>query len=136
MSLRWDVSNVKDFETVCYVTVEEDMPMRGLKVGDEVIHPVTEALVWHTIGIGMGEISDENAADFYARVSLVETLFGASVSKGGEPKPITREDVLAHVGLFTNASAETLSSFLKRQSAEFHRAAKGRFETKRAVMNG
>jgi len=118
MPLRWDVEQVRDFETRCFITLEDDMPMRGLSKGDEVLNPITHALIWHCMNVGIGSITDEIAAEFYVRVSIVESLHGANVIGPNGPEPITSRDVFEHIGLHTNArgKVESRASFLKRQA--------------------
>jgi len=122
MSLNWDTKNVKNGAEVCFLTATEDAPTQGITKGDRVLNPATSALIWHSLSTGIGTITEENAAEVYARISLVEKLHGASLMTGqGDPRPITAEDVAAHVGLYTNASfkIESRASFLKRHAASF-----------------
>lgn len=119
MSLDWSVKNVKDFETRCWVKLEEDMPSRMLKAGDEIVNPVTETLVWLTVSTGMPEITEANAAEFLARTRIIEAAYGSMLSQrldSGEigDRPITAEDVYNHIGLYTNASKTTKADFVKR----------------------
>lgn len=118
MSLDWSVKNVKDYETRCWITLEEDWPSRLLKAGDEVVNPVTETLVWMTVTTGIPEITEATAAEFYARARIIEATYGAMLTErraDGEivDKPISAEDVYNHIGLYTNASKMTKAAFTK-----------------------
>lgn len=118
MGLNWNVANVADSDTVCFLTIEEDMPSRGLSKGDEILSPLTETLVWLTLSTGVPEITADTATEFLTRVRITEAVHGAMLSKYGadgqrEDRPITAQDVLSHVGLRTNASKTTRASFLK-----------------------
>jgi len=121
VALTWDTTNVADNESVCFMEAPEDLPNYGLVKGDRMLNPVTNALIWHSLNTGIGTITRENASEVFARIKLVETIYGASLRKGGEDRPITSLDVLQHVGLKTNASfkIETRASFLKRHAARF-----------------
>lgn len=122
MALHWDTSNVADNESVCFIEAPEDWPMSGVKKGDRMLNPVTNALIWHSLNTGIGVITRENADEVFARISLVETLYGASLRRDGEDRPITSLDVLQHVGLRTNAGHhESETSFLKRHAAAYLR---------------
>lgn len=93
------------------------------KVGDDEyeLSPVSNALIWHSLNTGIGKITEENAAEVYARIALVEHLYGPSLVDRLQPRPITVEDVRKHIGMVTNASFkdETRASFLKRHAAAF-----------------
>ena len=123
MSLDWSVKDVADWETVCRIEAPEDEPMHGISKGDLLWNPVTTALVWATIDVGLGRITAENAGEFFARLRHQELLFGAklvrAVDENGERPEgtaamITPAEVLAHVGLSTNVADESRSRWLKR----------------------
>lgn len=118
MSLNWDTKDVESNEDVCFIEATEDVPNHGIKKGDRLLNPVTNALIWHSLNTGIGRITAENAAEVYARIALVEAIYGPSLISSEGPRAITREDVLQHVGLYTNASfkEESRSSFLKRHA--------------------
>lgn len=101
MSLSFELSNINDYETVCF----EETP------GGRRKKPVTEALIFHTMGAGIGEITEATLDEFFARVNAREKLHGPMVTmpmvRPGDktdwvPYFITKEDVKAHIGLATN----------------------------------
>jgi hypothetical protein len=98
MSLDWDVGKVKDWKALQGKT--ESM--------------VTDVLVWHTMSIGMGRITEANSDEFYARVNMFERVHEPSLYKEDKPRYITREEVDRRIGLFTNASNLTRAQFMKR----------------------
>ena len=116
MALTWSVAEVKDWENVCNIIATVDWPADGTKKGDKLLNPVTSALIWHSLNTGIGRITEENAPEVYARIHMVETIYGSSLRKEGKDCPITKDDVIAHIGLTTNASFkdESRASFLKR----------------------
>lgn len=101
MPLTWDVSKVKDAERVTSMTVD----------GEERWHPVTETLVFMSLFIGMPTITEGNAAEFYTRTRMYETVFGPSLIKDGEFAMLTWEHVQSHIGLRTNATPKTRAKF-------------------------
>jgi hypothetical protein len=119
MALTWSVENVENQDEVCWRVCTEDLPMHGMKKGESYLSPVTNALIWHSLNTGIGTITEESAAEVYARVSFVEMLYGASLMGPEGPVFITKEDIERHVGLRTNASFKTESrtSFLKRHAS-------------------
>jgi len=118
MALTWSVKDVKDWENVCNIIATVDWPADGTKKGDKLLNPVTSAMIWHSLNTGIGRITEDNAPEVFARIALVERLYGASLRKDGKDCPITKEDVIAHIGLTTNASFkdESRASFLKRHA--------------------
>lgn len=110
MSLNWDVS-----------AVQSDAKFVTNADGTKVLSPVTNALIWLTMIVGMGSITVKNARDFYARVKLYESLFGSYLTKREHEigatwveRPLTAEDVRAHIGLRTNVSMESDTAWRKR----------------------
>ena len=93
MSLDWDITEVKNHEEI---TVE----------GAPWV--ITETLIWLTMAVDMGQITEENHEEFFKRVSIWETIHGPSMHKWNketeerEPMPMTLEDVERRIGLSTN----------------------------------
>lgn len=92
MSLNWDLTKIKDYKKVCWN-------------GNE-MNPRTNTLIMMTMVIGIGEITEANAPEVFARLSFYETLRGAmmgrTLKRGYKPAPFTFEHVRAHIGLSTN----------------------------------
>jgi hypothetical protein len=93
MSLDWNLDNIEDWESVC-------------KEADGSLSPVTNALIWATLAVDMGEITDDNAIEFAWRCSFYELFAGPLLVEVKDddfvPRPLTIEDVRAHIGLTTN----------------------------------
>ena len=113
MSLNWNVSKIADNNAVCFRHFEEDgEPQRELK-------QTTELLIYTTMVVGFGRITENNYKEFYKRVALFERLRGAvRVKKGDSGKfvddPYTLEDIRQHIGLTTNVSEEKPAAWRKR----------------------
>jgi hypothetical protein len=122
MSLNWDLTKITDKETLCWEKNDD---------GTDKLNPVTESLIWLTMGIGMGSITEENEFIFYSRIAVYEKLFGNILSYWKDGKkigvPITPVDVHKHIGLTTNVSKETDASFRKRIIDNFNREQKHNF---------
>lgn len=116
MSLDWQLTKIRDYETVCLV---DD------GTGRQILNPRTNALIYATMAVGMGDITEKNAPEFYARVRYWDLLHGIRPDER-----ITPADVWAHVGLHTNVSMEGNEQWLRRIWARarddgreaFHRA--------------
>lgn len=118
MALTWSIRDIADFKEQCYHVVEETVPMMDLRAGEYMLNPITENLIWATIPIGMPELTADNAAEFYARLSFWEKLYGCFLREKDEhgtyrERPFTPADVHAHIGLKTNATRYTKAQFLK-----------------------
>lgn len=87
--------------------------------GDTLMSPVTNALIWGTMFVDMGQITEENYEEFFARTALQEKLSGAYLQESdGEgnhkPRYITLKDVRDHIGLRTNVSFVKRPQWIKR----------------------
>ena len=87
-------------------------------------HAVGDALVWATLAVGIGEISDKTIDTFARRVAILQKLDGPMLRAkiGGKLVDvyITRADIEAFKGLKTNAKYppyETDAAWAKRTLA-------------------
>jgi hypothetical protein len=78
---------------------------------DDAVWPITNALIWGTMSVGMNSISEVDWKEFYRRCYMIETIHGSWLNFNGKPRPITPEDVKSHIGLKTNASNLTNAKF-------------------------
>lgn len=109
MALDYSLNNIKNWQTTCFYIAPQDRPNRGIKAGQEVINPVTQVLIMATMFIGIPEITDRNAEQFYARLRLWESCERLLVGDN----PITPRMVLDHIGLKTNAMKKNDQQFAK-----------------------
>jgi len=93
MSLDWNLTKIQDYQSACWVGEGEDKRL----------NPVTEALIFSCILVGIGEITKQNAQEWYVRVHACEHASGAVLrTVEGGARFITPADVQAHIGLSTN----------------------------------
>ena len=109
MSLDWNLTKIENREEVCWEKDEN---------GNDKLNPVTESLIWLTMGIGMGSITEENEFAFYSRIADTKRV----------EVPITPADIHQHIGLTTNVSKESDASFRKRIVENFTREQKRKFD--------
>lgn len=135
MSLDFDVSKIKDHDNVTtgyramngnfYEDADEHQDEKGKSYwvveGDEEIsvtriwHPITEAIVWRCMGIGMGKITEENIPEFYARSMWYDLITESTpLRMNGEELHLSVEMLKSHIGLTTNVGTETRAKFFKR----------------------
>ena len=104
MALHYDFTKIENYEPVCW---QEN--------GN--IQPVTDALVWLTVGCELGEITEENYRDFFARIKVFEKLFGAFLyGEDGKDSYLTEDNIKAHIGLTTNVLNKSFESFMLKIS--------------------
>ena len=111
MPLRWNIEQVKDYETACWIENDDDTAR---------IHPLTDALIQGTMFIGLGSITDKNYQKVYTRYEMARFASEAVYTEFDKKKgyfvgrQITLEEVKAHIGLWTNASRLTDAQYRKR----------------------
>jgi hypothetical protein len=112
MALNWNVGKVKDFKTVCYNA-------------DGKVNAVTETLIWASMIIGVSDITEKNAEEFFFRITMRERLHGALRRDWSGENPVdvfvTWDEVKAHIGLGTNATNMTRAKFVKHTVNMFER---------------
>lgn len=110
MPLRWELDKVKDYETVCF----EERIDPETKETKNVMKPITEALLWSFMGVGLGEITEKNASEFALRVRMRERVHGAMLKTADEKSYfLTERDVRAHIGMKVNVYPVPMSQFKK-----------------------
>lgn len=127
MSLNWDVSAVKDGDTICWIEATEDDPMHGIEAGKSYMNPLTNVLIWATIAVDLPGITRENCSEFYARLHFVERLDGPlliraevdGVRPEGSAAFITPEEVVAHIGLKANVTPLSRTRWLNKLKHSF-----------------
>lgn len=99
MSLNWSIKDVKDAQEL--IDSKEEAA-------------ITEAIVWTTLSVGLQKITEKNAREFFARVRMVERVFGTMLKADGEDFPITPEHIERRIGLTTNVFPDkTQAQFAK-----------------------
>tara|TARA_R110000824_G_scaffold240332_1_gene428969 strand:+ start:381 stop:836 length:456 start_codon:yes stop_codon:yes gene_type:complete len=115
MSLNWDITKIKDSETLCWETTED---------GESQMSAITETLIWATMFCYMDSITQKNYKDFHRRLIELEIVTGTGLislrnkqtDEMSSRSPRLKE-VEAHIGLSTNGSRKTTrewSSHLKQ----------------------
>lgn len=113
MALRYDLTKITDYETVCY--------------DGENQKPITTAIIQLGMAAGYGRLTEKNAAEMHRRVTILGELWGAPVTKGdGTSVYISEADMRAHVGLVMNAVTLTKSEFDTRVAEERAKLARTR----------
>lgn len=102
MSLRCELEKIDNWREVCLDKKDN-------------IRPITDSLIFATMAVEMGEITEANAGEFYARVSLWTKYVGPFFRDGkGEPILIAGSDVVEHIGLSVNVITKTRHQWFAR----------------------
>ena len=104
MSLDFDVSKIKDFANVTTSAFDIN--------GRPQWNPVTNALVWWTIPLGIYKITEDNVDAFWKRLQLWQAIVGPVLNYADGDIWLTQDDVVAHIGLSTNATSKTQTQFM------------------------
>lgn len=106
MALNYNFSKVKDHEAL-----HEDQMEWGK----------TDTLIWMTMAVGLGEITEKNYVEFYARVKFIEKLNGAMAHTKDGDYFFTIDDIKRRIGLETNVSQWTRKQFTDLKTKNFFR---------------
>ena len=102
MSLNVDASRVQNADTVCFVGEGDARKW----------NPLTTTIAFFTMSADIGEITAENAEEFYCRCALLNDLYAsASIER---PVEITIDDIRAHIGLRTNVLTLTRAKWMTK----------------------
>ena len=100
MSLDWDMTKVKDFEALH-------------KEADQSV--VTDILVWGSLSLDIGEITEKNIDEWLFRMKAFERVAGQGQGiKDGKSFNPSREDLTRRIGMRTNVCTKTRKQFLKK----------------------
>ena len=118
MALNWDGTNIKNFQSVC-------------RNDDGSFSEETELLIFYTMNLGMGLITESNVNKFILRFRMYEVLFGMSKWRnvdGERINAISDTLIRKHIGLRTNASKISDAEFNKKMLKQLVREAEATSE--------
>lgn len=118
MSLNYDLGNIANYEEVCFTGKPDQREMS----------PVTHALIFATMSVDIGRITEKNYLEFYSRAKFVAALFGSTLYETDEQgkcreRNFTIEEIRAHIGLRTNVIDKTRATFVRRHVDSYFRSA-------------
>ena len=102
MSLDYDISDVKDWDTFCLD-----------KEGE--LKPLTERIVFGTLSIDIGTITEETGDEGFRRHYIASVVYGDD--------HLTMEELVSHIGLRTNVFDTTRTAFKHRMFRVLNRRA-------------
>ena len=95
MSLNWNISEVKDFEQLLDVNGSPNL--------------LTKNIIYACMPVSLSSITERNHIDFFTRIVIYESCFGAFMTR-----PFELEDIKRHIGLKTNCTNSSYPAFLKK----------------------
>lgn len=99
MALHWNVTKCADAEALT------KKPEWG----------ITEALIWMTMAVDLGDITEKNLDEWMVRLRVVEKTTGPILRDGnGKDLKVTREMVERRIGLKTNVINKTRAFWAKK----------------------
>lgn len=115
MSLNYDLRTIGDAGKAL-LWRQGDPERIGEKADEQYMTDAGQAIIFATMAVGMGEITEQNYGKFYYRYRL----FSQSID-GNDECWLKLEHVHAMIGLKTNVSLETDHKFHKRMMENFCR---------------
>lgn len=109
MSLDYETKNIKNYKDLWVPSTE----------GRVKLNQLTETLIFATMTIGMGSITEDNWKEFYSRCVILETGCYKNQIPVDTLEPVWKweivspEDIYRHIGLVTNAPKMTKAQFAK-----------------------
>lgn len=88
---------------------------------DKIPHEERDAIIWLTMALDQGDITEKNWREFAVRLRIYQALFGAYWTVGGKPEFVTDRHVRQMIGLTTNVGNKPFAGWAKRMMAEAHR---------------
>jgi len=110
MSLNWDLSKIDNYKELCFTDYEDDKGM---------IEPITEAIIFMCMAIGMSGITKKNLGEFCIRAHMTQKLEGPWMQRsvdGGKMEKYALDvtNFKLHVGLKVNVTQEHKPWFNKK----------------------
>ena len=94
--------------------------MEALQVEETGEWGITNALIWGTVAVDMGQITNSNVGEFYARIKVWELVTGALVTRNNQEEDTWNDyflsfaDIQKRIGLTTNVSVVSITNWFKR----------------------
>lgn len=102
MSLNVNVSKVANHDSVCFVGEGEGRKWR----------PLTTTIAFMCMAVDIGEITEQNAEEWYCRACLINDLYASASIE--PPAEITIADIRAHIGMQTNVITMTRAKWISK----------------------
>jgi hypothetical protein len=115
MALEWNLTKIKDSDNICW--------QKDKETGEELMSQLTNALIWATMIVSLGEITKRNIDEWLFRLEYLR-----EVNQDPFTAHVSREDLEKHIGLYTNASQRTRAQFKRDCAAVSERRVQSRLK--------
>lgn len=117
MSLRFDLTNIRDYQEVCFEpATEPGADPTELRV-------VTAAIIHLTVYLDASLRKEKDLREFAVRTHIWQDVYGPLMSTSDGPYRITYLDLAAHVGLTTNVAPLTRNQWKRKLTEGLERDA-------------
>lgn len=103
MPLTWDCVQVEDWQSLH----EDDTEFSK-----------SAYLCYELMRIGVGSITQENAAEVWDRVRVSQKVWGSILTNGGQDLPYSQADITRRIGYTTNVTRFSRKEFTDRLLTE------------------
>ncbi len=157
MALHWDLTKIENYKEVCWQRKTE--PFGQWESLEQMVnsgqwywsddkdhvrqmHPITDALIWGSMSIGMGEITEKNHEEVFLRYDMQRRIFGARLRRWDEDEgkavdvPITLEHIRSHIGLWMNVSKMSKAQYKNQLMRNLREKAEGTLESQQRESAG
>jgi hypothetical protein len=119
MSLNFDFANmIERVGREEYDRITTSPSTRGKE--SQKWHPVTDALIWATMHVDLGSITEKNVDEWTWRISLYQRLRGPYMKQKDGAFRITRKDIENHIGMITNVTDKTRRQWIAKITKDYH----------------
>lgn len=95
-------------------------------------HPVTDGLIWMSMAVGLGGITEKNVDKWIERALIYQAVTDPYLITASGMVMITSDDIRNHIGMWTNVSNESDAKF----RAKIMRAALANGQRKERLQEG
>lgn len=114
MSLDYNLTEVKDCDEVAFVIADTDDQIGRFKAGDKILRHEVRELIFATMAVDMGSITEKNVDEFFFRVSLWRRWHGL--------EPVKYELVKSLIGMRTNVLTVARGPWLTRMADGWYKS--------------
>lgn len=113
MSLNWDLTKVRDFESLWEEVDEGPRQGKGQK-----LKPFAESVIWATIMTDLGEVTAKNVEEWDFRLRALEMIGSTNMIEWSDDKirrecNPTREHIERMIGLRVNVASVSRDAWLR-----------------------
>lgn len=117
MSLNFDLSAVKQRLGDRWDEITTSPDTLGAPEGEQRWHAVTDFLIWASLEVDLGDVTEKNVDEWCFRLGLLRLTtenFEGDVRRDIGDFKLNRNDIVNHIGMRTNVTTKTRANWLAR----------------------